>query len=358
MENMPLLITTKSRKNMEDNKTKKVNRQSQANKHQQAQSNQPQPKQAEQQQNEQLEQQKATKVTENNNAKPTPQDTEPKKTSCHSIRSAEETMSMFIMPVYVGHKKSSIELLTYALVDSMSDRAFISEELVNKLDISPSDITKQSMVLHTLNQHTEVTNRQIQGLKLRGYKEQYTINLPTMTTTTNEIPINKSHIPTKEAAQRWKHLRPISNRLPPPMNIDVGILLGANVNAAHTPLEVITNTPEEPFAKRTVLGWSITGNHQANANQTNNCFTHRMITKEVQDDNLLRKEVVFTPDPSVPTPQQILNILESDFQTTNESTGLSVDDRLFMATLTKETYQDEKTGHLTMPLPFKKNPEA
>jgi len=139
-----------------------------------------------------------------------------------------------------------------------------------------------------------------------------------MTTTADEIPINKNHIPSKEAAEKWKHLRPISDKLPPPMNIDVGILLGANVNAAHTPLEIIVNTPEEPYAKRTVLGWSITGNHNANTTQNKNCFTHGIITKGVKDDNLIRKEVVFVTDPSLPTSQQILDILESDFQPTEE----------------------------------------
>ena len=309
---------------------------------QQAQSKPSQPSQTVQLKNEQPKPLKTADATETNATEPTSRNTQSKEAACHSIRSAEESMSMFIMPVYVGYKGSSKELLTYALVDSMSDRSFISENLVNKLNVSSSDTVEQSMMLHTMTQQTEVTNKQIQGLKLRGYKKQYTVKLPSMTTTATEIPINKGHIPTQEAANKWKHLRHISDELPPLMDIDVGILLGANVNAAHTPLEVIVNTPEEPYAKRTVLGWSITGNHQANTDQTNKCFTHRIITKEVQDDNLLRKEVVFAPDSSVPTPQQILNILESDFQPTNETTGLSIDDKLYLSILTKETYQDEK----------------
>ena len=301
-------------------------------------------------------QRRAAETSEADTARQTTPQTKNATLTCHSIRSAEETMSMFIIPVYIGYNKSSTEILTYALLDSMSDQSFISKDLVNKLDISPSDATEHSMMLHTITQQSEVKGEQIQGLRLRGYKEQYTVKLPTMITTVNDIPINKSHIPTKEAAEKWKHLRLISDKLPPPMDLNVGILLGANINAAHTPLEIITNTPEEPYAKRTVLGWSITGNHRANANQGNNCFTHRIVTKEVQDDSLHRKEICFVRDPLVPTPKEILNILESDFQPTKENAGLSMDDQLFMSILTKQTYQDETTGHITMPLPFKKKP--
>lgn len=58
------------------------------------------------------------------------------------------------------------------------------------------------MTLHRMTEQAGIVNKQIQGLKLQGYGEQYTVKLPTIAMTTNEIPINKNHIPTKEAQQK------------------------------------------------------------------------------------------------------------------------------------------------------------
>lgn len=54
---------------------------------------------------------------------------------------------------------------------------------------------------------TTVDCRLVSRLKIRGYNQNYTVKLPLMTTTNNEIPINRKHIPTKEMAEQWKHLR-------------------------------------------------------------------------------------------------------------------------------------------------------
>ena len=279
------------------------------------------------------------------------------KSACLSIKSSEETMSMLIMPVYVTYKKGTTELLTYALVDSMSDRSFISEKLINNLNVSESDSVKGTLTLHTMTHQTDVPYKEVHGLKLRGYGEQYIVSLPAMTTTTKEIPINRKHIPTKDTIGKWKHLRSISDKLPPPMDINVGILLGANVNAAHTPLETIVNSPEEPYAKQTVLGWSVTGSHRTNSHQTNRCYSHRIITKKVQDDAAARKTVSFINDQPGLSPQQILDILESDFQPTKEEIGLSLEDKQFLSMLTNGTYHDS-SGYITMPLPFKQKPKG
>ena len=140
------------------------------------------------------------------------------------------------------------------------------------------------------------------------------------------------------------HLRLIADKIPPPMALDVGLLLGANCNPAHVPLETVANSPEEPYAKRTVLGWSFTGSNSNPTCQTT--YSHRVMTKEVQEAD----SVMFIAEP---TPQQILDVLESDFQPTREDRGMSIDDRLFMSILEEQTYQDDTTKHVTMPLPFK-----
>ena len=204
------------------------------------------------------------------------------------------------MPVYVSCKNQK-EVLTYALIDSMSDRSFISTSLVDRLDVPAQNRKEDSMVLHTMTHTTDIKFSAVSGLQIRGYDERYVVNLPAMTTTDNEIPINRSHIPTRAVVEQWRHLRPMASKLPPEMSVNVGILLGANCNPAHVPLEIIANGPEEPYAKRTALGWCVTSNHCSDTKYTQNCYAHRIMSKDVHDSCLARKTVSFVADlPGIP----------------------------------------------------------
>ena len=145
--------------------------------------------------------------------------------------------------------------------------------MVKKIGVEEKDVTSPNpLTLYTMTDPTTVDCQLVSGLKVQGYKQNYSVKLPLITTTNNKIPINRKHIPTKEMAEKWKHLRLI----PPSMALDVGLLLGANCNPAHVPLETVANSPEEPYAKRTVLGWSFTG---SNSNQTcQTTYSHRVMT--------------------------------------------------------------------------------
>ena len=51
----------------------------------------------------------------------------------------------------------------------------------------------------------------------------------------------------------------MASSLPDPMNVRIGLSLGADFNPAHVPLEVCAETRDEPYAKRTLLRWTVTG---------------------------------------------------------------------------------------------------
>jgi hypothetical protein len=116
--------------------------------------------------------------------------------TCHSIRSLEDFLSIFIMPVHLSYGRSE-EILTYALIDIMSDRSYVSRHLVDKIRVSESDIThKDPLTLYTMALPTTVDCELVSGLKIRGYIQGHTVKLPLMTATKNDIPINRKHIPT------------------------------------------------------------------------------------------------------------------------------------------------------------------
>ncbi|KAI2645699.1 Laminin subunit alpha-5 [Labeo rohita] len=75
----------------------------------------------------------------------------------------------------------------------------------------------------------------------------------------DSIPVDKSHIATKSTALQWPHLKQLKNKLHPLQDCEVGLLIGYDCLSALVPLEVITDKENEPFAERTMLGWSIIG---------------------------------------------------------------------------------------------------
>ncbi|XP_067928361.1 uncharacterized protein, partial [Watersipora subatra] len=271
---------------------------------------------------------------------------------CYSIRSMESNLSLMVMPVYVSYNGK--EKLTYALVDSMSDSSYISEGLFRSLNIPQSAVKPKQLTLTTMNHISTDTRLAVQGLKLRGYGESYVVKLPTMITTPEKMEINKSYIPTAQRISSWSHLRDVAKKLPPELDLNVDILLGGDCNAVHLPLEVVASSPEQPHARRTVLGWTIMGSHHENSDKQ--VYSYKMLAKRVNSGAANSRcsvpfECNVEPEPQLPTPESIVRILEADFAVTREEPGLTIKNRHFITKLENEIKKD-KRGYINMPLPF------
>lgn len=116
------------------------------------------------------------------------------------------------------------------------------------------------------------------------------------------------------------------------------MLIGCDCPSALAPLEVIIGDEKEPFAQRTVLGWSIIGSANPHLDrQANQSFVHRVAVKEIP----------------VPSTTDILKVLESDFNERGyEDKHVSQEDVRFLQFLSDNIKQKED-GHYMMPLPFK-----
>lgn len=116
------------------------------------------------------------------------------------------------------------------------------------------------------------------------------------------------------------------------------MLIGYDCPSALAPLEVIMGNESEPFAQRTVLGWSIIGSANPHLDrQGNQSFVHRVAVKEIP----------------VPSTTDILRVLESDFNERNyEDKHVSQEDVHFLQFLSDNIKQREDR-HYMMPLPFK-----
>jgi len=125
-------------------------------------------------------------------------------------------------------------------------------------------------------------------------------------------------------------------------DIDVALLIGLNCVSAIRPREVIVGNDNDPYAKRTALGWGIIKVYQTKAKPTDqrcNRTCHLMVGTDA-------REII--------TPQQINRMFGIDFnEREGDSKPLSQEDRHFLQIMETETHQ-RVDGHYEMPLPFKK----
>ena len=245
--------------------------------------------------------------------------------------------SSMIVPVWVSTiNEPDQEVLVYALLDTQSDSTIMLDDLRNSLKIKtePTRLKLSTMA----SRETIIHCDRVSGLQVRGFASSVRIPLPP-TYTREYIPVDKSHIPTREAAKQWPHLEVIVDELPPIQSCEVGLLIGYNCPQALLPREILSGDQNQPFAQRTDLGWSIVGCISARFDQGHsNGVSHRILVKEV---------------PAV-TPSDIIKILESDFaDTKNEDKCVSQNDLQFIRILEEGIHQRED-NHYEMPLPFRK----
>ncbi len=241
-----------------------------------------------------------------------------------------------IVPVWVSTKQNpSYERLVYALLDSQSDTTFIDKGLCDALQTTMFPV--QLKLTTMLGKDTVLQSERVSGLQVRAYKSGNYIDLPP-TYTKDCIPVNRSHIPTREVAKNWNHLTALVDKIPPLQDCDVALLIGYNCSRSMAPREVIIGGDEEPYDIRTDLGWSIVGcssSHSDTFRVSRLC--HRITVKE---------------PPSI-TPGDVIRVLESEFKDTEEeNTKVSQNDILFLEKL-KDGILKNVHGHYQMPLPFK-----
>ena len=81
----------------------------------------------------------------------------------------------------------------------------------------------------------------------------------------DSLPVSCNQPVSSKDLQRWPHLRDL--RLPPAARGDVLLLIGADVPEAFWTLEEHRDKRGEPYALRSILGWSLLG--PATAQRTN-----------------------------------------------------------------------------------------
>lgn len=257
--------------------------------------------------------------------------------SSFSVNKGSLQSTSMIVPVWVSNPSTGHEIMTYALLDTQSHTTFILDELVEKLQFDSRQTHKTRLSLSTMtSQNTVIESTKVRGLCVRALNSTESVSI-NHAYSRSFIPAERSHIPTKEATRNWPRLRHLYSCIPSIQACEVGLLIGYNCPQALAPKETITGKANEPYAIRTILGWSVVGYSKATCSP-DKCTTHRIFVKERP----------------VCTPRDVIRILETDFQHDEESySKLSHQDMEFIRKLSFGIRQRED-HHLEMPLPFMK----
>ena len=134
--------------------------------------------------------------------------------------------------------------MVYAILDTQSDATFVLKETCGELNVETQP-TKLRLSTIT-SQDSLVESQRVSSLKVRGYNSDVKIHIPVAFKSTC-IPADKEHIPTKEIAKNWKHLRLIEDEMHDLFDCKVGLLIGYDCSQALTPRGVLAGGNDEPY---------------------------------------------------------------------------------------------------------------
>lgn len=247
--------------------------------------------------------------------------------------SKQGVLHTMILPVMLSYKDNPQQILTYAILDNMSDACFVKADLVKKLKANTLPV---ELEVTTLVDKKVVKTETVQDLKIKGLKEPTVVQMP-KTYCREDISTDRNLIPRHELIQNWPHLKSVARELHPyQADLDVGILIGASCSSAMMPKEVIAEGDNDPYAMRTCLGWGVVGwverpLHMDERDNTH--FVYKTSTREV-------------------SPSDVKKMFDLEFSEHVQGQKMSAEDKQFMNTAHDGIHQ-RTDGHFEMPLPLK-----
>ena len=259
-------------------------------------------------------------------------------------------MTSMVVPVMISSTDDpQTEIKTYALLDTMSSITFVTDSLAERLK-TKSEST--ALRLNTMTAHNlSVPCKKVCGLQIRPMHSRHQHPLSEVFST-NNLTLNPDNVPTKKTTEGHAHLEKLSQHLSDyDPTCEAGVLIGYDHSDLLMPLDVVQG---QPFAVRTVLGWSIVGPVDPPQNAMDVRYTS-YVSKAASSPpghepvyNVYRTGAVEIPAVDV------LRLMERDFVETE--TGIkSQEDIRFMEIIGTQIHRNSE-GHYQMPLPFKNDP--
>ncbi|KAL4008122.1 hypothetical protein ACER0C_001974 [Sarotherodon galilaeus] len=232
----------------------------------------------------------------------------------------------------------------YAILDDQSNVSLACSPFFDMFNVHGEAFP---YTMKTCSGTTNKTGRRAHGFVIEGVDGKMSIPLPTLTEC-NQIPDNRSEIPTPEAAAAHHHLAHIAAQIPPlDPEADILLLLGRDVIQAHKHLD---------------LGWVIVGDvclsgaHRPTVNsyKTNILDNGRPSFLSPCGNRIYTKVKITGECPLFESTQVKDELGKHIFQQTtdDDKMALSAEDKSFLNIMHKEFAKDDANNWVA-PLPFR-----
>jgi hypothetical protein len=176
------------------------------------------------------------------------------------------------VPVVPVRVNSHVE--TFALLDSASTSSFCTKSLVNKLRLKGE---QHSFVLNTLSKSDEARVSEVVDLKLRSTDGKEYLNMKGVFVV-DSIPVKSPNVSMSE----YPHLCDLDIAMVGSENA-INLLIGQDNAEALVPLGVRKGKKGDPFAIRTLFGWSLYGPALTNGPVSKRVVSHFITTSPIED---------------------------------------------------------------------------
>ena len=173
--------------------------------------------------------------------------------NCAAIGSDRPRVNLRIVPVRVSGVEGGRKVETYAFLDDRLNTTLCLNSLVEELGLSGPPI---NYMLTTVNAESEARLSCEIQLNVNALKTNSGIRLDRVWTV-DSLPISQRSIPSTEDVKKWSHLQDIE--LPKLDGKSVTLLIGNDVPEAHWTFEQRRGRRKQPYAARTLLGWTLIG---------------------------------------------------------------------------------------------------
>ncbi|XP_048734152.2 uncharacterized protein LOC125650167 [Ostrea edulis] len=265
-------------------------------------------------------------------------------------RSCSKTVLVQVFPK--GQPNKAVKV--YAILDDQSNKTLGTSVLFDALGVADD---KFEYSLSSCAGKVLLSARRANNLCIQPCDGRETFDLPPVIECDN-MPNDRSEIPTPEVARCYRHLHHIARHIPElEQSAEISLLVGRDLPEVHHVKSQAIGPRQTPFAQELPLGWVIIGEV---------CLGRFHASRTIQvSKTCLSKDIrqtILQPCENTLNIKEIHDSLSREKFGTDSSIfvktrdddkiGLSIDDREFLAIM-DISFRKDGNGHWTAPLPFK-----
>ncbi|XP_063733027.1 uncharacterized protein LOC134860115 [Eleginops maclovinus] len=258
------------------------------------------------------------------------------------------------------HPEEAIK--AYVVLDDQSNRSLAKSSFFDKFDIHTKPYPYQ---LKTCSGIVDTFGRRASDFIVESLNGKVRIPLPPLTEC-NDLPDNRSEIPTPNAALHQPHLSKVAEHIPKlDPTAEILLLLGRDAIRAHKVREQINGPANAPFAQRLDLGWVLVGEVCLGSTHKPNVSSFRTAMVDCHRPSLFQpctsllhiKEELHDRLPgnsALPPRAKEHSLGQNVFDCTEQDNKLapSIEDETFLKMMDKDVYRNDSHSWVA-PLPFR-----